>query len=204
MCSCTLATDNFICYTLVAGFIDLEWLFLTADTVTTDQDPDPITWKLGQVKYYKKSARNSLILSFCKEVYRTTEIFYNEKSELYKCRKIRHTEDNAKCRHLNKLACRGTLQVFICLRPRPPYPPPYTLYTCIQVYLFTKGRGIEGESWTREKVREQKFAKLGQKYQHDWLYLQSINSDEHLLQSPLQVNWLRWRHFALVSIYVVN
>ncbi len=35
-------------------------------------------------------------------------------------RKIRLIEGNAKCRHLKKLTCKGTLrQVFICLRPPP-------------------------------------------------------------------------------------
>ncbi len=44
-------------------------------------------------------------------------------------------EGNEKCRHLKKLTCKETLrQVFICLRPRTPYPPPYTLYICVIVY----------------------------------------------------------------------
>jgi hypothetical protein len=29
-----------------------------------------------------------------------------------------------------------------------------------------------------------KFTMLSRKYQHDWLYLQSINSDKHLPESP--------------------
>jgi hypothetical protein len=38
--------------------------------------------------------------------------------------KIRLIEGNAKCCHLKKLTYKGTLrQVFICLRPRTPYPP---------------------------------------------------------------------------------
>jgi hypothetical protein len=41
------------------------------------------------------------------------------------------------------MTCKGTLrQVFICLRPITPPPPPYTLFTCKQ-YLFTQGRGAE-------------------------------------------------------------
>ncbi len=57
-------------------------------------------------------------------------------------------ESNAKCRHLKKLTCKGILwQVFICLRPRTPFPPD-TLFTCIQYTFFTKERGRE--SWTRE------------------------------------------------------
>jgi hypothetical protein len=60
-------------------------------------------------------------------------------------RKIRLIEGNAKCRHLNKLTCKRTLrQVFIFQMPRTPYSPPYTLYTCTQVYLFTRRRGEVG------------------------------------------------------------
>ncbi len=89
-------------------------------------------------------------------------------------RKIRLKEGNAKCRHLKKLTCNGTWrQVFICLRPRTPYPPPlYTVYVynVFTVFLFTQtwGGGVEPE--------RRGFTKLGRKYQHDRLYLQSINS----------------------------
>ncbi len=40
-------------------------------------------------------------------------------------RKVRLIEGNAKCCHLKNLTCKATSrQVFICLRPRTPYPPP--------------------------------------------------------------------------------
>jgi hypothetical protein len=43
---------------------------------------------------------------------------------------------NAKCRHLKKLASKGTLpQVFICLRPRNPYP--LTTYTVYSIFIHT-------------------------------------------------------------------
>jgi hypothetical protein len=61
-------------------------------------------------------------------------------------RKIRFIEGNAKCRHLKKLTCEGTLRkVFICLRPRTPAPYLHTVYM-YTVYLFTQGRGKRGES----------------------------------------------------------
>ncbi len=103
-------------------------------------------------------------------------------------RKIRPrpTEDNAKCCHLKKLTCKGTLrQVFIFLRPRIPYTIPHLntayMYT---VYLFIKGRGERGRCEPERRLEKQQFTKLGRKYRHDWLYLQSINSDKHQPQSP--------------------
>ncbi len=65
------------------------------------------------------------------------------------------TEGNAKCCHLKKLTCKGTLrQVFEAQNTIPP-PPLRTVY--IRVYsilnVFTQGRGEGGNSWTSEKVR---------------------------------------------------
>jgi hypothetical protein len=66
-----------------------------------------------------------------------------------------------------KLTCKGTVrQVFICLRPRTPYPPPLT--HCIRVYgyvLYTYllREGGEGESETREKIRGATVNKAGSK-----------------------------------------
>jgi hypothetical protein len=59
-------------------------------------------------------------------------------------------EGNAKCRQLKKLTCKRALrQMFICLRPRTPFPHlPFT--HCIRVYctvhLFTQrsGEGVGG------------------------------------------------------------
>ncbi len=63
--------------------------------------------------------------------------------------------------------------------PTPPItqysPPPYTLYTCLQYNYSHREVGGGGEL-TREKVRGAIVPKAGRKYQHDWLYLQSINS----------------------------
>jgi hypothetical protein len=76
-------------------------------------------------------------------------------------------EGNSKCRHLKKLSCKGTLrQVFICLRPRTPYPPPVHTVKVYTVYFFAQERG--GGRTEPERRREgQQFTKLGQKYQHD-------------------------------------
>ncbi len=31
----------------------------------------------------------------------------------------------------------------------------------------------------------------------NWLYLQSVNSDKHMPQSPFIDNFLKWRHFGV-------
>jgi hypothetical protein len=76
-------------------------------------------------------------------------------------RKIRLREGNAKCRHLKKFTCNGTLrQVFICLIPRTPYPPPYTLYTCIQ-YTYSRREEGEGGDLNRKKGKGATVHKAG-------------------------------------------
>jgi hypothetical protein len=55
----------------------------------------------------------------------------------------------SEARHLKKYSFKGTLrQVFICLRPRIPYPPPPTLTHCIHGYTvystYSHREGGEG------------------------------------------------------------
>ncbi len=105
---------------------------------------------------------------------------------------IHYIDTKAKCRHLKKLPVKGLCGR--CLSVRYP-PPPFT--HCIRTCTFTQGRGAER---TREKVRETTVHKLGRKYQHGWLYLQSITLINACRKGPLQVNVFRLRHFALVSM----
>jgi hypothetical protein len=61
---------------------------------------------------------------------------------------------------------------------RPPIPPPlfYTLYEYIPgPILIHAGKG-GGGWWTSVKGRGAIVHKRGRKYQHEWLYLQSLNS----------------------------
>jgi hypothetical protein len=51
------------------------------------------------------------------------------------------------------------------MTPNPPPPPIHTVYA-YTVYLFTQGRGEEGEL-TREKVTGAMLHKAGRQYQHD-------------------------------------
>jgi hypothetical protein len=89
--------------------------------------------------------------------------------------------------------------------PEPHTPPPHSLTHCIRVYvyavqyivyLFTQGGG-GGRVEPERTLEGQQLSKLGQKYQ--LVYLQSLNSDKHLPQSPFTGQFFRWRHFAFVS-----
>jgi hypothetical protein len=94
-------------------------------------------------------------------------------------KKIRLTE---RANVVKKLTCKGTLrQVFICVYPWTPYPPLHNVYV-YTVYLFLQGRG--GRVEPERRFEGQQFTKMGRKYHHDWMCLQSINSDKHLPQSP--------------------
>ncbi len=108
-----------------------------------------------------------------------------------------------------KLACKGTLrQVFICLRSRTPSstpPPPYTLYLCKQ-YSYSHREGGWGERVEPERRLEgQQFTKLGRKIP-TWLtvYIQSINSDKRLPQSPFTSQFFGLRHFPFVSKLLIS
>ncbi len=127
---------------------------------------------------------------------------------------INYIDKKPKCRHLKKLICKGTLQR--CLSVWVPLPilwPHTPLTHCILAYCilitYTHLHTEKGGSDEPERrLKGQQFTKLGQKYQHDWLYLQSINSDKHLPQKhPLQVYIFLdediWT-FALASIYLIS
>jgi hypothetical protein len=78
-------------------------------------------------------------------------------------------------------------------------PPPSLILYIILYCTLTRGRG-GGRVEPETRLEGQQLTKLGRKYQHDWLYLQSINSDKHLPQNLFTGQFFRWRHFALVSI----
>ncbi len=113
---------------------------------------------------------------------RTRLSFWGQKLGQYR-RKISCIEGNAKCCHL--ITCKWTLrQLFICLRPRTLYPPD-KLYTCIQythnplthyvcVYCILNHTGRGGDFNLSRTLRGNSSQSWVRKYQHDWLYLQSI------------------------------
>jgi hypothetical protein len=80
---------------------------------------------------------------------------------------------------LKHFTCKGILAAGVYLSEAPS--PRYTLYKYIPlspVLTHTEKGGREGRS-TSEKVRGALVHKRGRKYQHDVLYLQSINSIKH-------------------------
>jgi len=65
-------------------------------------------------------------------------------------------------------------------------PPPLTHYINAYKILIHTGKWRRGRVEPERRGEEQQFTKLGRKYQHDWQYLQSTNSDDkHLPQSPI-------------------
>jgi hypothetical protein len=87
---------------------------------------------------------------------------------------INYIDTKAKCRHLKRFTSKGVF-LFEAQNAVPPPPPPPT--HCIRVYtdtvyLITQGRGGE------------------------------FISNRYLPQSPFTGQFFRWRHFALVSIWL--
>ncbi len=107
---------------------------------------------------------------------------------------INYVDTKAKCSHLKKFTSKGILlQVFICLRPGTSIPPPLPL--CIRVYstvqyAYSHREGGGGVVEPKSRLEGQLFTKLGRKCQHDWMYLQSINSYKHLPQSSFTGQFL--------------
>ncbi len=90
---------------------------------------------------------------------------------------INNIDTKAKCRHLKKWVCKGTLrQVFICWGPKPHTPPPlhmiyvYT-FTCTQYnFSYREGGRVEPERRGKGQQKRVQIPKLGWNYQFDWMY----------------------------------
>jgi len=109
-------------------------------------------------------------------------------------RKIRLIEGNSKCCHLKKLTWKKDFAAHVFLY-EAQNPIHCTLYMCIPVqYNYSRREGGGGRVEPERRGKEQQFTKLGRKYQHNWLYVQSINFDKHLPQSPFTGKFFRRRH----------
>jgi hypothetical protein len=118
---------------------------------------------------------------------------------------INYIDTIAKCRHIKKFTCKGTLRqvVYPSEAPSPhnSTPPPPSL--CKYTLLCHREGGTKGRVEPERRLEGQQFTKLGWKFKHDWLYLQSTNSDKHLPQSPFtQVNFLN--DGILLWCFIVN
>ncbi len=106
-------------------------------------------------------------------------------------RKVRLIGGNAKCCHLKNWPVKGLCGRCLFVWSPERHTPLHTVhYTCIQ-YTYSHREG-GGESWTREKVRGATTMTA------------CISTLETLINTcrtvPLQVNFFRLRHFALLSL----
>jgi hypothetical protein len=110
-------------------------------------------------------------------------------------------EGKAKFRHLSKLTCKGTLRQCLSVLGLERHTP---LAHCIRVYsvlIHTGKWGVRVEP--ERRLEAQQFTKPGQKYQHDGLYLQSINSNKQLAQSPFTGKFFKIMTLCF-GVYIVN
>ncbi len=89
-------------------------------------------------------------------------------------------------------------QVFICLRPRTPYPP---LTHCVH-YVYIQYTYSHRERWTREKVRGATVHKAGWKIP-TLLNVSPVYELTTCCKVILQAKFFRW-HFALMSIKLIS
>jgi hypothetical protein len=61
-----------------------------------------------------------------------------------------------------------------------PYLPSPPLTHSLREHCILIHTGKGGGEMNQIRLEGQQLTKLGRKYQHDWLYLQSINSYKHL------------------------
>ncbi len=89
--------------------------------------------------------------------------------------------------------------VFNSARHPRPLPATHCLYICTVLWHREGGGGrVEPE----RRLEGHQFTKLGRKYQHDWLYLQSVNSDKYLPLSPFrcQFFWITTFRFVVFGV----
>ncbi len=87
---------------------------------------------------------------------------------------------------------------------RTQHPHPLPAPHCVYMLYFDSGKGEGGRDEPERRLKGQQFTKLGLKYPHDWLFLQSINSDKLLPQSPLQDYFLEDDILFLVVLMLIS
>ncbi len=101
-----------------------------------------------------------------------------------------------------KITCKGTFrQVFICLRPcapDPPSSPPLTHCICVLCMLYSYSHR-EGGGGLNQRECYRDNSSLSWVENTNMITL--INTCRKV---PLQINFVRWRHFVLVSIRLIS
>ncbi len=159
----------------------LCWIFLFFPLATTQELPSS---DISNLLNMSLATNNSFEEDEKMLVLRHTELYINFSynnifSLLYKFLVMQvHRKNHRrqwKMSSSEKLPCKGTLrQVFICKRPRTPYPPlTHWIRVFSILYLFTQRRG-GGESTTREKGRVATVHKAGSKIP-TWLTVSPVH-----------------------------
>ncbi len=110
---------------------------------------------------------------------------------------INNIDTKAKCRLLKILTCKGTLRTPAI----PPSPSHCILYTCIQ-YTYSHREGARGIVEPERRFQGQQFTKLVET--PTWLNVSPFYLINTCREVLFQVNFFRWRHFALVSIKLIS
>ncbi len=92
------------------------------------------------------------------------------------------------CRYLKNFSIKGLCGRFLSVWGPEPHNthPLHTVYTLTDTYSHREGGsgGGGGEESNQREYEGATVHEAGSKYQHDWLYLQSINSDKHSAKIP--------------------
>ncbi len=128
-------------------------------------------------------------------------------------RKIRLIEDNARCHHLQNWPTKGLCGRCFMSEAQNSTPPPhkhcivYSVYV-YTIYLFTQGGGGVGAELNQREGERGNSSQSWVENTNVTDCISSLHSTYTLINTccnvPLQMNFLRWRQFALVSMQLIS
>ncbi len=125
-------------------------------------------------------------------------------------RYIRLIEGNAKCRHLKKLSCKGTLRlVFIRVCSQFLAYIQSCCYFKPSFVICTLTCRLSPSLWFNfppspfPRVNKYKYTRI-QCVREGWYGVLGPTQTNTCRKVPLQVNFFRWRHFALTSMSLIS